>query len=182
MLIPYDLSAFKVLVKKIFPPKESVFTVDTTGDGKTDSLQIKVINVIVPFVIPEEIEIGDFKSRDFDPDGFDISKYGKFILDDKPLNLSKENFNIDDLTNQMLIYHKGESFNINEILEGKLSGRTIPLGDSISILIKLNKDTLEMFNEGKHAFKFESELISNLEIFFELDDNNMNIKFNPENT
>jgi hypothetical protein len=81
-----------------------------------------------------------------------------------------------------LIYHKGESFNINEILEGKLSGRTIALGDSISILIKLSKDTLENFNEGKHTFKFESDLISNLEVFFELDDNNMNIKFNPENT
>ncbi|UCD01771.1 MAG: hypothetical protein JSV23_01745 [Promethearchaeota archaeon] len=95
--------------------------------------------------------------------------------------MSKENFNINDLSDRIIIYHKGESFNINEILEGKLSGRTIALGDSLSILIKLKENTLEMLTKGTHFIKFESKLISNLEIFFELDDNNMNINFNPKN-
>ena len=80
-LISYDLSAFKVLLKKLFPPKESIFTVDTNGDGKTDSLQIKVLNLIIPFVIPEDIEIGDFSSKNFDPDNLDISQLGVWLFD-----------------------------------------------------------------------------------------------------
>jgi hypothetical protein len=66
-------------------------------------------------------------------------------------------------------------------LEGKLSGRTIDLGDTISVLLKIDESSLEMFTEGKHSFKIESDLILNLEIFFELDENNMNIKLDPDN-
>jgi hypothetical protein len=86
------------------------------------------------------------------------------------------------LRDQFLIYHKGESFTLEDILKGKLSGRTIALGDSISVLIKLNKETLSTLTEGKHAFKIESDLVSNLIINFELDETNMNLAFNSENT
>jgi hypothetical protein len=180
-IIPYDLAAFKVLLRKIFPPKDTILTVDTNGDGKADSLQIKVINLIIPFVIPKEIEIGDFKLKDFNPNSFDISQFGKFLLDNRPLNFSKDSFNLDTIKNRLSIYHKGESFNIDDILEGKFSGRTIDLGDTASVLLKIDESSLEMFTEGKHSFKIESDLISNLEIFFELDENNMNIKFDPDN-
>ncbi|MFX0105195.1 MAG: hypothetical protein ACFE75_06865 [Candidatus Hodarchaeota archaeon] len=111
-----------------------------------------------------------------------LSEYGKFLLDDKPLNFTKENINIDIIQNLILIYHKGTSYNLNEILEGKFSGRTIALGDSLSILINLDKNSLEMFTKGKHSFRIESDLISNLEIIFELDESNMNIRFDPDNT
>jgi hypothetical protein len=181
LLITYDLSAFKVLIRKIFPPKESIFTIDSTGDGKTDSLQIRILNLIIPFVIPEDIEIGDFNTKNFDPNDFDISQYGKFFLDDQPLNFTKESFNIDNLKDRIIIYHKGESFNINDIMEGKLKGRTINLNDTISILLKLDENSLRLFTEGKHSFKIENDFISNLEIFFELDENNMNIKFDLNN-
>jgi hypothetical protein len=80
-----------------------------------------------------------------------------------------------------LIYHKGESYNINDVLEGKLSGRTIALGDTISILIKIDENTLKKFTEGKHIFRVESDFITNLEIIFELDGTNMNIEFDPDN-
>lgn len=165
----------------MFPPKETIFTVDTTGDGKIDSLQIKIINIFVPFVIPKEIEIGDFSSKNFNPNEFNISNYGKFILDDQPLDFSDENFNLDSIKNRIIIYHKGESFDLDDALGGKLAGRTINLKDSISILIKLDENSLSKFTKGSHSFKIESDLISNLEIFFELDESNMNIKFNPDN-
>ncbi len=133
-------------------------------------------------MIPEEIEIGDFSSKKFAPDDLDFSKYGKFFLDDIELNFSEESVNLDIIKNRILIYHKGESFNLNDVVEGKLSGRTINLNDSISILIKLNEDSLKKFTEGEHYFKIESALVSNLEINFELDERNMNIKFDPNNT
>jgi hypothetical protein len=176
------LSAFKVLIQKIFPPKETISTVDTTGDGKIDSIQIKFLNLIIPFVVPKEIEIGDFNLKNFDPTNFNISEYGNFFLDDAPVDFPKESFDLERIRDRLLIYHKGESFNINEIMEGKFSGRTIALNDSIRILLKLEEETLERFTEGTHRFRIESDLISNLEIIFELNENNMNIKFDPNNT
>ncbi|MHA1913435.1 MAG: hypothetical protein ACW990_07370 [Promethearchaeota archaeon] len=56
------------------------------------------------------------------------------------------------------------------------------MGDSISVLLKLNADTLDTLSEGEHAFKIESDLISNLIINFELDETNMNLEFDSENT
>lgn len=173
------MSAFKVLIKKIFPPKETISTVDTTGDGKIDSIQIKFLNLIIPFVVPKEIEIGDFSLKNFDPNKFNISEYANFFLDDVPVDFPKESFDLERMRDRLLIYHKGESFNINEIMEGKLSGRTIALNDSIIVLLKLEEETLERFTEGTHRFKIESDLISNLEIIFELNENNMNLRFNP---
>ena len=32
--MPIDISALKVLFKKVFPPKKSIYTVDTNDDGK----------------------------------------------------------------------------------------------------------------------------------------------------
>lgn len=180
IFVPYDLSAFKILIKKLFPPKESVFIVDTDGNGKIDSLQIKFLNLLLPFVIPAEIEIGDFKLSEFKPEGFDLSKYGKFYLDDIQLNFSKESVNIDTIKSRILIYHRGDCFNLNDIIEGKLSGRTINLKDTISILIKIDDESLKRFTKGVHFFKIESDLVSNLLIRFELDETNMNIKFDPD--
>ena len=168
------------MIRKIFPPKESVFTVDTTGDGKADSVQIKVINLIIPFEIPENIEVGDFKLESFDFDSLDLSEYFKILLDNEPINISKDSVSYDTLKNQFLIYHKGEPFTVEDILKGKLSGRTIALGDSISVLLKLNAETLTNLTEGKHSFKIESDLISNLIINFELDETNMNLKFDSD--
>ena len=178
---PYDLSAFKVLIKKIFPPKKCVFTLDTTGNGKADSIQINALNVIFPFVIPENIEIGDFNLTNFDIDNIDISNFGRIFLDNELLNLSKDNINLDSIQERVLVYHDKELFKLNEILEGKLFGRTIALGDSISIIVKLDESSLEKLTEGKHILTIENDFIAGLEIYFELNEKNMNLKFDPDN-
>ncbi len=180
--MPYDLSVFKVLIKKIFPPKKCVYTLDTTGNGKADSVQIKALNVIIPFVIPENIKIGDFNIQTFDMNNIDISKYAKIYLDNELLNISKENVNLDTIQERIMIYHGGELFTLNNILEGKLIGRTIALGDNISIILKLDESSLEKLTEGKHIFKIESDIITGIEIHFELDKNNMNLRFDSNNT
>lgn len=178
----YDLSVFKVLIKKIFPPKKCVYTLDTTENGKADSVQIKALNVIIPFVIPENIKIGDFNIQTFDMNNIDISNYAKIYLDNELLNISKENVNLDTIQERIMIYHGGELFTLNNILEGKLSGRTIALGDNISIILKLDESSLEKLTEGKHIFKIESDVITGIEIHFELDKNNMNLRFDSNNT
>ena len=170
------------MIRKIFPPKESVFTVDTNGDGNVDSIQIKVINLILPFVVPKNLEIGNFNLKSFDLDNFDFSEYANLFIDDTQINVSKELFNIETIKDRFLIFHKGVEFKLMDILEGKLSGRTIAYGDTISILIKLDTESLNILTEGIHSFKVESDLVSNLIINFELDETNMNLKFDPENT
>ncbi len=106
----------------------------------------------------------------------------KFLIDDKPINISKDSIDLEIIKDRFLIFHKGDSFKLDDILEGKLSGRTIGLGDTISILIKLDTESLNILTEGKHTFKIENDLVSNLIINFELDETNMNVKFEPENT
>lgn len=180
--ITFDLSAFKVLIKKIFPPKESVFTVDTDGNGIVDSVQIKVINLLLPFVVPKNLEIGNFNLKSFDLDNFDFSEYAKLFIDETKINISKESVNFEIIKDRFLIFHKGVEFKLEDILKGKFSGRTIAFGDTISILIKLDTESLNKLTEGKHNIKIESDLVSNLVINFELDETNMNLKFDPKNT
>jgi hypothetical protein len=133
-------------------------------------------------VVPENIELGDFNLKSFDPQNFDFSEYVKFLIDDRTIKISKDSIDIESIKDRFLIYHKGESFKLDDVLEGKLSGRTIGLGDIISILIRVDTEALNILTEGKHTFKIESDLVSNLIINFELDETNMNIKFDPKNT
>lgn len=177
MIVSIDISALKVLIKKIFPPKSSVFTVDTTGDKTPDSILIKALNIIMPIEIPNEIELGGFSTNDFDLNTFDLSEYGKIYLDNERIIISKDEFEIDKLKTRFIIRHKDERFTIDDIINGKLGGRLIALGDTIDILIKLDKNALNKFTEGNHALKLESELIPVLEINFELTKENMNKEY-----
>ncbi len=169
----YDISALKVLIKKIFPPKKSVYTIDTNGDMKADSILIKAFNVLMPLEVPNDIELGGFTTKDFNLNTFDLSDYGKIYLDDERITISKDDFEIDKLKTRFIINHKGEKFTIDDILEGKLGGRLIALGDTIDIVIKLDEYNLERFTEGEHKFRLESELIPILEFNFELNNDNM---------
>ena len=178
--MPIDLSAFRVLIKKIFPPKKSIFKVDTTGNGLADSILIKAQNLIVPFVVPDKIELGDRNLKNFDLNDFDLSEQLTIKFDDEPINLSKRNVNLKTVQDRFLLYHKGESFTISEILGGKLSRRTIALGDFILILIKLDTKSLEKLTKGKHVLSFEGQNVPKLEINFELHDENMNQRFDPQ--
>ncbi|MFX1279034.1 MAG: hypothetical protein ACFFA3_06420, partial [Promethearchaeota archaeon] len=147
---------------------------DTTGDGIGDSIQIKFINLLLPFTIPDNIELGDFNLKDFDRENFDFSEYARLYIDDTQINIPKDTFNLGTIKDRFLIYHKGEVFKIEDIIKGKLSGRTIDMGDTISVLLKLDAQTLNILTKGTHAFKIESDLVSNLIINFELDETNMN--------
>ncbi|MFX1498276.1 MAG: hypothetical protein ACFFBH_12175 [Promethearchaeota archaeon] len=172
----YDISALKVLIKKIFPPKESVYTVDSNADGTADSIVIKALNVFMPIEIPDKIEIGGFNSENFNVKNFDLSDYGKLYLDDNPIDISKMEFEVEKLKERFCIYHKGEEFRIDDLIKGKLAGRIVALGDSIEILIKVDKETIAKFSEGKHKLALESELVPKLEFNFELNHKNMNKK------
>ena len=176
-----DISALKVLFKKIFPPKKSIYTVDTNGDGKADSLLIKALNVIMPFKVPKEIELGGFNTNNFDINNFELSDYGKIFLDEVPINVSKKDFDIAKLKDHFTFYLKEERFTIDELLSGKFAGRIIALGDTISILIRIDEDGIKKFSEGKHNFKFKSEVIPILEFNFELGKENLNQKFESIN-
>ena len=173
----FDISALKVLFKKVFPSKKSIYTVDTNDDGKADSLLIKVLNVIMPIQVPKEIELGGFSTKNFDINNFELSDYGKMYLDDFPINVSKKDFEIDKLKDHFRFYIKDEGFTIDDLMSGKLAGRLIALGDTINILIKIDEESLEKFSEGKHTFKFISEIIPTLEFNFELGPENLNQKF-----
>ena len=173
----YDISALKVLIKKIFPPKSSVYIVDTTGDSKPDSILIKALNVIMPIEVPDEIELGGFSTKEFDLNTFDLSEYGKIFLDDERITISKDEYEIDKLKTRFVIHHKGERFTVDDIIEGKLGGRLIALGDTIDIMIKLDENALKKFTKGKHKFRLESELIPILEFNFELNEDNMNQEY-----
>jgi len=177
----FDISALKVLFKKIFPPKKSIYTVDTNGDGKADSLLIKALNVIMPIEVPKEIELGGFNTKNFKLNNFELSDYGKIFLDDVPINVSKKDFDIAKLKDHITFYIKKEKFSIDELLSGKLAGKIIALGDTINILIRIDEDGIEKFSEGKHNFKFKSEVIPILEFNFELGKENLNQKFESIN-
>jgi hypothetical protein len=58
----------------------------------------------------------------------------------------------------------------------------IALGDTVSILLKLDSKILENLIEGKHVFKIESEFVSNFIINFELDETNMNLELDSQNS
>ena len=179
--MPYDISAFKILIKKIFPPKNCIFTLDTTGNGKPDSIRIQATNVIIPFVIPDHIEFEDFNTDNLDLNNIDTSKYVTIFLDNEPINLSKETVNLETLQERIQIFHENVLFTVKDLREGKLSGKTIALGDTLGVIIKLTEDSLTHFNKGKHIFKIESEFITGLEIDFELDEDNMNLSFKLDN-
>ncbi|MFX0189057.1 MAG: hypothetical protein ACFE8A_15130 [Candidatus Hodarchaeota archaeon] len=170
-----DLKNFKVpaaMIKKLFPPKKSIFTVDTTGDGKADSIKIAAVNIFAPFSIPIKEDLGDINVDEIDP-----SKYGKLLLNGEDIDISKSSKNIELIKQSLRVYHKGESFTFNDTIEGKMGGRTIAMGDEIIIIFKLDESFLGKLTEGKHTIGLKSDKIPDLEIGFELNQKNINQKF-----
>jgi len=175
--MPFDLSALGVLIKKIFPPKKCVFTVDTSGDGNVDALLIRAVNVVMPFQFPEEIELRDVGMKGFNGHDFDLSKYGKLLLDGEPINISKDAISPESLQKRFSVFHKGDSFTYEEIIKGGFGGRTIALGDQINFLFRLEDEAMARFTEGKHSLMIDAENVLTLELKFELNNDNMNQKF-----
>jgi hypothetical protein len=169
-----DLKGFKIpsaMIKKVFSPKKSVFTVDTDGDGKADSIKLVALNVIMPFNIPEKEDIGDINVDEIDP-----TKYGKILLDGEEIDISKGSNSIELIKQSLSVYHKKEKFSFDDALSGKMGGRTIAMGDEITVVFKLDESFINKLTEGKHSLKVESEKIPSVEISFELTDKNINQK------
>jgi len=177
----YDISALKILFKKIFPPNKSVYTIDTTGNGSADSILIRAFNVIMPIEVPREIELGGFNTNDFDIKKFDLSDYGKISLDDEPITIAKDEYNIEVIKDHFVIYHDGIGYTIDDLIKGNFGGKLVALGDTIDILIKIDSEGINRFSEGMHKFTFDSELVPKLHFNFEITENNLNRKFDPQN-
>ncbi len=97
-------------------------------------------------------------------------------LDDKRIVIAKNEFDVYSLKDHFTIYINKEKYSIDDVIQGKIGGKTIALGDSINILIQIDEDSIEKFTIGKHKFKLESELIPTLEFEFELTEENLNCK------
>ncbi len=169
-----NLKVPKAMIKKLLPPKKAVSTIDTSGDGKADSVKITVLNVLMPFSIPSKEDLGDIDVDEIDP-----SEHGKLLLNGENIDISKGAANIDLIKQSFRVYHKGESFTFDDALGGKMGGRTLAMGDTINVVFKLENTFIEKLTEGKHTITIESDKIPTVEISFELTDKNMNQKFNP---
>ncbi|TFF99942.1 MAG: hypothetical protein EU540_05930 [Promethearchaeota archaeon] len=169
-----DLKNLKVptaMIKKLFPPKKSVFTVDTTGDGKADMIKIGALNLFAPFEIPAKEDLGDINVDEIDP-----SEHVKLFLNGDNIDISKGSPNVELIKKSLRIHHKGDSFSFDDLLDGKMGGRTIAMGDEITVMFKLDESLLAKLTEGKHTIGVESDKIPNIEIGFELNQKNMNQK------
>ena len=176
--MPFDLTALKVLIRKIFPPERCVFTVDTTNDGKSDSILIRAYNVVVPFEIPEEINIENSEEENGESKALSFNDF-EFItiyFNNEKIDLPHQKIKKESIQENFLIYHDGNKFTLSDILTGGLRGRVIKLGDIIDILLKVDENTIKKLTKGKHTFKIESPLFS-LELKLDLSDKNFNINY-----
>lgn len=179
--MPFDVSAFKVLIKKIFPPKKSVYTVDIDKDNIADAILIRAVNVVFPLQIPTEFKIESFDQEELknelDHGKIAIDNYIRFYLDGEKLLSSDESIDTEKIQQKFELYLKNKQYSFRDIIDGNLAGEVIGLGDEIFMLIHVSQETLDKLNEGPHEVLIESEMISSLIIDFEITEENLNRSF-----
>ena len=173
----FDLSAFKVLIKKIFPPSKCVYTIDTTNDGESDSILIRALNVVFPIEIPEEIDIEDLSKGQIDRDELNFSEFLSIYLDDEQIHIPKNIQDKEAVTQNFTLYHNDQKFSFKDIMQGSFGGTTIALGDKIDIVIKVSDKTLDKLTNGTHKLKLELTSFPTLEVEFNLSEENFNRKY-----
>lgn len=152
-----DFKVPKSIIKKVFPPKKCVSIKDD------NSIEITGINVIQPFSLPKEINIGDIDIKSIDP-----SNYLDLLLDGEKVNISKDEIDFGEVLDNIKLNLKGESYSVEEILQGKAGGKTVAMGDSFSINLKMPEKFMAKLIPGKHDLKVESENFPNIEIEFQI--------------
>ena len=174
----FNLSALKVLIKKIFPPNKSVYTVDTTHDGKADSILIRAFNIVIPFELPREIILEGTKNRESDDSILAISDLEvlSIYFDEERIKLPHQLLENESIQENIYVYHDNSKFSLADILEGKLKGRLIKLGDNIDIILRFDENTLRKLTKGNHILKIESHLVT-LELNLSLTESNFNVKY-----
>ena len=152
-----DFKIPKSIIKKVFPPKKCVSIKDD------NSLEITGVNVIQPFSLPKEINIGDIDIKSIDP-----SHYLDLLLDGDKVGISKDEIDFGEVLDNMKLNLKGESYSVEDILTGKAGGKLVAMGDSFSINLKMPEKFMAMLIPGKHNLKVESENFPNIEIEFQV--------------
>ncbi len=175
-----DLSAFKVLIKKVFPPEKCVFTVDLNRNGDPDALLIRALNLVFPFEMPDEISIDGVERKDVKAGNFDISSVFQIFLDGEKIDLSKKGIDNELIQERFVLVHNMNQFTFLDIIKGHLGGRTIALGDTIDILLRMDKSNFKRLTEGNHKFRIESTFFPTLDVFFTLTKKNFNVNYPPE--
>lgn len=163
------------LIEKIFPPKECINLVDTNDDGLSDSIQIQAINWILPFTVPDTIDLGGFNLETTD-----LSGMIQIMIDSEPLEI----YDIKYLRENVSFYFRGNNYTLNSILDGALAGQTVAVGDKLTILLKLKEADMKKLEEskGKHDIVIDIKNLPTITIKCELFEKNMNIKFDPSKT
>ena len=131
--------------------------------------------------MPEDIELRDIGMKNFNGRSFNLSEYGNILLDGENIDISNDIITAESLQKRFTVYHKGERFTFDDIMVGKFGGRTIALGDTINFLARLETEDLARFTPGKHSLIIDADNIFELEINFELNEHNTNVRFDPNN-
>ena len=146
----------KYLLQKIFP-KDCLGLVDTSNSGTPDALLIEGINILAPFQMPKNINLGKYTVEN-------VEKYGTVTLDGVKMNLSSETI----LSNVYLAIGT-QLFSLEEILQGKAAGRQIPIGGSIKLIIKLSSFPGIHLTPGNHQINFSINFGEGDPFFFSIE-------------
>ncbi|MHA1803163.1 MAG: hypothetical protein ACTSU4_01375 [Promethearchaeota archaeon] len=150
-----DFKVPKSIIKKVFPPKTCV------SIKENNLIQITGVNVIQPFSLPKEINLGDVDIKQIDP-----SNYLELTLDGEKIDISPQAINFGEFLDTMKIIVKGEALTIDALLKGTAGGKNIAMGDGFSIEFKMPPSFMEKLTPGKHVLKIDSEQIPNIELEF----------------
>ncbi|MHA1733152.1 MAG: hypothetical protein ACTSU5_14490 [Promethearchaeota archaeon] len=158
----------KYILKRIFPP-DGLANLDTTGDGKVDSLRITYLNLISPIEIPDMDLEAEIKNSGVDLN--DFSTIAKIKIDGKDIPIKAENISI---------WFEGEEYTLSNIQ--KAAGKTVPIGGKLTVVYKYGD--IPVLEPGDHEFDVTTvtEGGMNFKIVRPIKPENHNIKFDPAST
>ncbi|MHA1724300.1 MAG: hypothetical protein ACTSXH_05595 [Promethearchaeota archaeon] len=152
-----DLKIPKSIIKKVFPPKKCVSL------KENDLIQITGVNVIQPFSLPKEINLGDVDIKQLDP-----SNYLELSLDGEKIDISPQAINFGEFLDTIKISIKSATLTLDDFLKGTAGGKNIAMGDEFSVEFKMPSAFMEKLTPGKHVLKIDSEQIPSIELEFQI--------------